>query len=642
VSAADDLIERAKVLFTNNGDLVECERLCKEALRLSPSDATAMYLAGHAMKKAGNHGEAIQWFKRYLDTHSPVGPLMSLAESYWMSGDIEAAARTFSQVEAWSRHGSQSTPDMFVDLSVQLRAQADRDLTTVDVAPMREFILNGCRGNDRRIFLGHCYFARFSPSKWNEWLYEQLLVPAIERAMAEGDYLIARRLQLDAMMTVGLVPHTSTQWRWCFDQLNPIFSAAGEAINRRLPALRLSSPGHAATRIVFLIDRAIAAGSGHDMLVNILADLVQYRPGQLEIEVYTLAAAPASLRAACGRLGIGLLDFDEVRGKQFDQDDLAERLIAVRETASARAVTAVVLSSTFEGEVCFAASIGLAPVQIYLTMGFHSIECAKLDAYFACASMAKGQKRIEGRPWRTLPLPFSNPFPPEGSAEWLALHGKAQEIRAELLKRCTTIVGTMARPEKLDDEFVAALAAILKENPAALYLWFGQSELPAVQALLRKHDIADRCLFMGWVDTKVFAFVLDVHLDCFGLPTGLTMAETLSVGGAYVLRSGAESRNIGLTAALESVLDGNAEIDASTLSEAKAIFGIGSGGEHDLALAYTTEQYVALAGRLIREPEFRQRAGSAAKRFMVQYYHAGGRFADAFLGHLDDLLSAAS
>lgn len=472
-------------------------------------------------------------------------------------------------------------------------------------------------------------------------MFEHIVVPQTATLLARGEWQGAVTLNRLSLSTIAIVPHTQERWAWHFSKTNPLFAEAGERLRVTLP--ELAWPASDTLRLAVVADRSILGGSGLAMLIGILEQLAPARHAGIGLMVYTIEAAPEELVSRCQALGIPVIDFGGP-GVEHDPsgDELRARLIAMRERAQRDCISVALFSGTYEGIVSLAASLGIAPAQAYLTMGFHSLDCPRIDAYFACASLTGGVRQILGRPWQTIPFPFADPFPDERSSQAAALHAQASAARAELLRTHTTILGTLARPAKLDDQFVAALATILGENPGAAFLWFGHPQsvghLEAI-ALFEKYGIGDRCLYQGWVDTKVYSRVLDVHLDCFGLPTGLTMAETFSAGTAYVLRRGAESSQIGLTAVLASIVDGPA--DDPELAEARRLFVDAGSGEDLLMLANDTDRYVAFANRLIRDAAFRGRVGHAARQFMRKYFHDSNHMGQVFAKEITAVVAEA-
>ena len=126
------------------------------------------------------------------------------------------------------------------------------------------------------------------------------------------------------------------------------------------------------------------------------------------------------------------------------------------------------------------------------------------------------------------------------------LQRKADEIRAELHTQYDVILGSLGRAEKLySPDFMDCLATLLKRHPKAIFLWFGNDPYHETIRLMEERSISNRCLYQGWVDSTLYGKVLDIHLDSFPFPTGLTMYSSMRSGTASVLMHTLESRRLG-------------------------------------------------------------------------------------------------
>src|SRR6185436_14508130 len=94
----------------------------------------------------------------------------------------------------------------------------------------------------------------------------------------------------------------------------------------------------------------------------------------------------------------------------------------------------------------------------------------------------------------------------------------AREVRASLGAR-GPVYGSFGREEKLNSPaFLDAVVAILRRVPGAVFLWTGRVQHPEIQKRFEAAGVAARCRFIGWVDTKLYAQVIDVFLDSFPFP----------------------------------------------------------------------------------------------------------------------------
>lgn len=625
-----DAPERATPAAQQTNDL--------DSAQSGSTDAEACFSLGNALREDGQMQQAINCYRETLRINpAHVGGAVNLGLALWDTGEF-AAATEFLAI------GAQLIPPgarRATKLQCQVLSLAfEADNSQPFWGGVRSYLLKQCTTEEQIEFLSLCRFRMRSPEIHKMNIFNKLVVPLLKAALVQGNFTHAMKLHDLSLVTIARSPSTQERWAWYFDRVNPLFVQAGENYRKRLPKLPYQVHQTRRPVVAFIVDFSVSIGSGLDLLLMILEQMSPTRASQSYIApvVYTLVQAPTTLISKCNAWGITVIDFCAPRSQHHAKDDLTDKLLAIRQQSQLDGVSVAALFSTYEGIVCLATSIGIAPRHIFLSMGFTSIAAPRLDAYFAFVSLSKGVKMIDNRPWRTLPIPFLNSFAADDSPEGHAQIAEITATRARLHANHSTILGTLARTEKLSEEFFDAVAVILRKNPTAAFLWFGKEPGP-VTSWVDARDIADRCFFAGWVDTKIYSRVLDVHLDCFGLPTGLTMMESFSAGSAYVLRRGVESANLGMTSILCSISDET--IDPNLSHEARRIFQDPETGNNLMMLADTTEQYIGYATRLIQDVGFRHKVGAAAKRFMHTYFHESNHMGKIFGEHIADIVANA-
>jgi hypothetical protein len=70
--------------------------------------------------------------------------------------------------------------------------------------------------------------------------------------------------------------------------------------------------------------------------------------------------------------------------------------------------------------------------------------------------------------------------------------------------------------------FLDAVAQILKRNPQCGYIWTGPRCIRGIASFFQRHGLASRCHFVGWVDTPLYAAILDLFLETFPLGCSIT------------------------------------------------------------------------------------------------------------------------
>lgn len=479
-----------------------------------------------------------------------------------------------------------------------------------------------------------------SPHAWRSALLALLSAPLIQARLGKLDYLGALRLASEGFQ-VALFPNSAENWENSMRFLCPPFTEAGEQQRHNLPPAKF--PESLAERVVvaLFVDESISVGSGLQYIEELVAEFAQCPERGFIPVIYCFYTVPPSLREVCRHWSISLIDMDVLRGQAFAVDDIRLRLLALRTHAQAHGVSAIIYFSTMEWLVSLAAAIGLAPVQIYSTLMFHSFMSPYIDGYLALASFNTGIINIDGRDWRTVPISIMNRLPPAGSVDAEEFEQHVLRTRQEILgNRFQIVLASIARPEKMDAALFDIVARRLKAHPEAVFVYFGLGKEPPSHLLEMIHarGIESQCHFAGWVSTLLYAKVVDIHLDPLHLPSGYTMFETFWAGRAYVLKRGMVADRIGMTPYLREIDE--ARGDDEDLRMAKAIFHCARTDESVMALAKTVEEYEALVERLIVDPVWRSKVAAAAGRFMEVYFGRPGRVTHAFDKHITELIAA--
>jgi predicted O-linked N-acetylglucosamine transferase (SPINDLY family) len=278
--------------------------------------------------------------------------------------------------------------------------------------------------------------------------------------------------------------------------------------------------------------------------------------------------------------------------------------------------------------MAFAFSMRVAPVQVWWALKYHSLEFPEIDGYLTGAG-AGSTKLLGGRLWRCAPLASDDWYRPQ-------LAPRAAEVRAQY-SRHQLLFGCMGRESKLNSEpFLASVARILKACPEAGFLWTGRERSSAIQGALERLGVAERCHFIGWVDTKLYAQVLDVFLDSFPFPCGFTLYETMAAAKPVVLFASPEAEETGLYALVHPLLAGTAGTPEE-IHKARSIFAEGK----LFHCARHPGEYVELAVRLAGDPHARSAAGAANHAFVHAFLSDRTRMARTIARHLVELAQGA-
>lgn len=162
----------------------------------------------------------------------------------------------------------------------------------------------------------------------------------------------------------------------------------------------------------------------------------------------------------------------------------------------------------------------LANTQIWWAMKYHAFSTPDIDG-FLCGSPDGKPRLLGGNHWETAPF---------GGSEWFApeLRHEATAIRTRL-GQWKTVFGSIGREEKLrDPDFLDTVCSVLEANPNSVFLWTGKHQDKSIQRFFEARRLTERTRFIGWVNTRLYAQVIDIYLDSFPFPGGYTVYEAMA------------------------------------------------------------------------------------------------------------------
>jgi glycosyltransferase involved in cell wall biosynthesis len=462
-------------------------------------------------------------------------------------------------------------------------------------------------------------FDRGSSRAWTPRVFERLVLPWLRRALAEGDINLALQLENRAMKDYAAQTETSAHHDEVVSAWLPDMLAAGRAL-RADP--RPAPPGDPPSVGFVLVTSSVMAHT--QVLLGLLHGIARLDPPALVPRVYVMQMTQDELPRRLDALGVAWTRLDERDGAP--ERDAYRRLVRLREALRRDRVDVAAFVST-EVLMPFAFAMRIAPAQVWFSWKYHGLRFPEIDGYITGGSLGESTRMIDGNCWRTIPGVAVDLYDP-------GLRDRALQIR-QRFPAGTVVLGSINRPEKVHTEpFLDALARILRANPGAVYLWFGRRPPGPLLEAFRARGIADRCLFQGWVDPRLYAQVLDVHLDTFPFPAGLTHIQAMAAGTAGVLYLNSESRQNGILQLLWPVLNG----ETGSPEDRRAIQRIlAPGGEQLFVCARDADEYVRQAQRLIDDEDFRRRVGAAC-RAALAYLVDDRRSARAFAEHIRGIL----
>lgn len=306
----------------------------------------------------------------------------------------------------------------------------------------------------------------------------------------------------------------------------------------------------------------------------------------------------------------------------------------LRQHLSENGIDAWVSLGTVSGLFHFFISMRVAPVQIWWSQKYHGLRLPHIDGYLTLGGF-EPTREIKGRTWRCIPGLFGPEIIEPATADEMV---RIADVKRDLLTApFTLLAGVIGREEKIDnDAYWDSIADILGKHPEILFIWSGQNERQTIKDRIAARGLEERCRFVSWVDTKIYANAIDFYLDSFPFPGGHTLIQAMMAGKPAVSLLTDDARRIGIPIFAEPWLvpDGGETLRRHNLDP---IF-TGPAGENLLPFVPEPRDYVATALALIENPDFRAMWCQASQTFVVRYLTDMKRPADMLNRHILDVI----
>jgi len=428
----------------------------------------------------------------------------------------------------------------------------------------------------------------------------QAAVSFLRQYIAAGDAESA--LALEAAIYESFVKSVEDEdhYERCFSLWRDDLAALGRRY-RRPPAVAPVAPG----RIGFVFLNGVVLGH-----TEVLFRLLEFRDrAAVEPRLYSFNGCSPDFAARAQALGVGVEVFPERSRWSGPPDGFLPRLRWLQETFARNGdTTAVWLSAPVTSS--FALAMGIAPVQVFWSLRYHPVRLPEIDGYVTYGSWGESERTFHGQRWTVCPVP-------------LALERRAiaradiEKLRAQFPQR--VLLGTLARYEKIASPvFLECVARILERHPGCGYLWTGQQRHAGIDAFFRERGLADRCHFVGWVDTALFGAALDLFLESFPLGCGITGYQAMAAG-----------------VPLLSFLEPNTVFGMRYWKEARPRESL---DDYPVLCARSPDEYVELASRMLTDAAFRAQWIARESRFYEEEAGGSARYSARYF---DTLLKSA-
>jgi hypothetical protein len=164
----------------------------------------------------------------------------------------------------------------------------------------------------------------------------------------------------------------------------------------------------------------------------------------------------------------------------------------------------------------------IAKRQVFWSLKFHAVHLGDEIVHIGMTKERDGTVNIHGKPWMAFQPPLAVAIDERDTVTRAKLRGDYQD---------KFLFATLAREEKFNSpRFANAVARILQRCPGSIFMFTGREISPVLERALVEHGVAEQAMFIGWVDTEIYANLIDCFLETFPFGCGVTGMQALSHG----------------------------------------------------------------------------------------------------------------
>ena len=322
-----------------------------------------------------------------------------------------------------------------------------------------------------------------------------------------------------------------------------------------------------------------------------------------------------------------------IRWIDLSAGDVPDYLLAIRAQADKDSIAMLVFVST-PTFLITSARARIAPRITWWAMKYHAIQSNNIDGYLTYGSFGP-ERIIEGRKWRSTFPALTDLYDPNVAEQ-------AHEIRQRYLKkgfRC--LLACIGRAEKINHRpYLETVQRLLVDHPDALFLWTGRSIPPEVKATINELGISEQCECIGWIDTKLYAQVIDIYVDSYPFASGYTAYEAMAAGKPVVVLETPESLETSTATTLLPAL----KRESGSRKDQDRLIEIFSEKDEDLAFTpfvSNIETYEKKALRLMEDTQYREQSGEAGRTFVNEFLSDRTRMTQNICTHFFEIIDGS-
>ena len=338
-------------------------------------------------------------------------------------------------------------------------------------------------------------------------------------------------------------------------------------------------------------------------IFTFLSTLIENEKLDFEPIIICMGGRNEDFSVAFSSIGVEVLYVDiDKNGVQVNS--IYKRLLRLRELCQEERIDKLAWGclSIF---MTFAFNTRMAPEQIWWSQKWTGLSADNIDKYIYSLTPISLQN-INGNKW------LGGWFQRKS---WVGFQESRQQapILKEKIKNSKNdiVLGSLARTDKMSDlRYLSCVVRILKSHANAIYIWTGREKDPFIENFFLTNGVSEKTKFVGWVNTSIYADVIDVLLDSFPSGNGVTALQAMELGTPIVtMKSKKDVRT------WDQFIGPAMEQNIEFKDELQKIFKATS-AEGLYFCACNEDEYVNFANRLIASCDDRKKVGEAGSKFM--------------------------
>lgn len=351
--------------------------------------------------------------------------------------------------------------------------------------------------------------------------FEKALALLCQEALLRNELATQMYIHFFAYQILGNLAQTQEEWK----RFNEAFNLPQSNYVKSLHVKALEAFTNPKKKIVFVKDR-IVENSPFKVEYSLLSALMNDEVFTQNYEPYVLSMgyidkAPDQKEAVkkLENLGIKVVSPAQSvhQGEQY-YDHLTKAML-IREWFLEHHIDIIVGCVNGYDIMNFLFVTRCAPKQIYWSHGDFQYDVAGIDKRISHISESKHMNIYD----------FKQVYIPQDTKADLKLQNlnidTIMNIREQFPKN-KIILGSIGRLVKLDsDEYFRKIALIMEKRPETIYLACGSGNQVTIKEKIDLYHLNGRFFFPGFVDPRIYSFIIDVYLDTFPETSGEAIAE---------------------------------------------------------------------------------------------------------------------